>query len=243
MQLSIIQKQARVILFLLAAVQKPIFERLRARGFTLAVYQLGVSLVAETVRLRLREPAVGGDNLAPLVSLERTWFPVVQATLEANFPAVFRRIFANYQRPSGPALIFVMREIHGRIAALATSTVPEDQHAWALLQERGVTGDVLAEIAAKLDEALAPPAADSAPAVVADPEALAVAEARMWSFYLEWSRIARATITDRRHLRMLGFLRPKRSAADDDEAGPEPEPPLLPAVTVPALPAPQPMPD
>ena len=65
----------------------------------------------------------------------------------------------------------------------------------------------------------------------------------MWSFYLEWSRIARATITDRRHLRMLGFLRPKRSAADDDEAGPEPEPPLLPAVTVPALPAHQPMPD
>lgn len=47
----------------------------------------------------------------------------------------------------------------------------------------------------------------------------------MWSWYLEWSRIARAVITDRRLLRDLGFLRSARpdlhGRGDNDDADDE----------------------
>ncbi len=46
------------------------------------------------------------------------------------------------------------------------------------------------------------------------------AETAMWSWYLEWSTIARTVINNRRHLRELGFLQPSRSREDE----PEPEP-------------------
>lgn len=51
--------------------------------------------------------------------------------------------------------------------------------------------------------------------------AVADAEQKLWAWYLEWSRIARAVITDRRDLRQLGFLQsqttPRDSATDEDD--------------------------
>ena len=43
------------------------------------------------------------------------------------------------------------------------------------------------------------------------------AEKRLWSWYLEWSVIARAAIRDRRLLRSLGFLRVVRKAGGEVE--------------------------
>lgn len=45
----------------------------------------------------------------------------------------------------------------------------------------------------------------------------------MWNWYLEWGEMARIAISDRRLLRQLGFLGPKRGArnveAGEDEEG------------------------
>lgn len=43
------------------------------------------------------------------------------------------------------------------------------------------------------------------------------AEDALWSWYLEWSTIARTVITDRRLLRRLGFLRVVRGANGTEE--------------------------
>lgn len=48
-------------------------------------------------------------------------------------------------------------------------------------------------------------------------EEQALAEQALWSWYLEWGGIARATLTDRRLLRSLGFLQNRRSRSDEEE--------------------------
>jgi hypothetical protein len=49
-----------------------------------------------------------------------------------------------------------------------------------------------------------------------DPEEEAAAIGALWSWYLEWSGIARVAIKDRRVLRMLGFLRTRAAASEED---------------------------
>ncbi len=52
------------------------------------------------------------------------------------------------------------------------------------------------------------------PDVTGAVEAREAATAEMWSWYLEWSQIARTVIKNRRLLRSLGFLR--RTSTGDD---------------------------
>ena len=53
------------------------------------------------------------------------------------------------------------------------------------------------------------------------------AEQELWTWYLEWSAIARVAISDRRLLRSLGFLRYKSQAsgAEDEDESDDPEDP------------------
>lgn len=46
---------------------------------------------------------------------------------------------------------------------------------------------------------------------------MAEAEEKLWAWYLEWSTIARTAITDRRLLKMLGFLRSSGAKAEEEE--------------------------
>ena len=43
------------------------------------------------------------------------------------------------------------------------------------------------------------------------------AERDLWSWYLEWSRIARVAVTRRASLRQLGFVAPRVDPTDDEE--------------------------
>ncbi|HWN66076.1 MAG TPA: hypothetical protein VNM90_00485, partial [Haliangium sp.] len=56
-----------------------------------------------------------------------------------------------------------------------------------------------------------------------DPVVDPAAEDEMWSYYLQWSAIARRAISDRRLLRQLGFL---RSRGGSDETSPADEAPV-----------------
>ncbi|HEX7479477.1 MAG TPA: hypothetical protein VF331_16860 [Polyangiales bacterium] len=88
-----------------------------------------------------------------------------------------------------------------------------------LLTQRGLTDERLAEAKAMLDQlgtfggdVVPPPSA-------ADPSEI---EAALWSWYLEWSGIARAVIRDRRLLRALGFLQGHGGSVVDDAGDPAP---------------------
>ncbi|MCZ7678604.1 MAG: hypothetical protein M5U28_07470 [Sandaracinaceae bacterium] len=50
-----------------------------------------------------------------------------------------------------------------------------------------------------------------------DPQAAKAAEEDLWSWYLEWSGIARVAIRDRRMLRALGLLRTVRKPAGEEQ--------------------------
>jgi hypothetical protein len=70
------------------------------------------------------------------------------------------------------------------------------------------------------------------------PEQQQEAEDALWSWYLEWSEIARVAIHDRRALRSLGFLKPERRS-DEDEETETPAPAPVPRAsngTTPAVP-------
>ena len=54
-----------------------------------------------------------------------------------------------------------------------------------------------------------------------DRDALADAEDALWAWYLEWGPVARSAITDKNHLRELGFLKwpPPPGANFDTSSG------------------------
>ncbi|HEY3498416.1 MAG TPA: hypothetical protein VGK73_27170 [Polyangiaceae bacterium] len=47
-------------------------------------------------------------------------------------------------------------------------------------------------------------------------EQAVAAESELWSWYLEWSQIARGVVAERQLLRELGFLKTVRSSGESD---------------------------
>lgn len=237
-RLTIVQKHARFAAFFLALSRPHIVKRMQKVGFTPDHWNRAWNLIRQSVDTRLGLTAEPVDRLSAITDLERQWMPVVQTTLEMNYPALHGELIGNYQRVSGPVLLPLMQEVVRRIEALELSPDPERQEARALLAERGFTSAVVAEMKTAIDDGLAVHDAQ------ADGEKLvAEADEAMWSFYLEWSRMARAVITDRFALRQLGFLRTAKPAEPQAPAALPPAQPvvtqpveIVPAPAVPALP-------
>jgi hypothetical protein len=107
-----------------------------------------------------------------------------------------------------------------------------DTAALATLAKHGLAEEALAEARGMLGQVMQPPVETSPAAGESDFDQ--AGEDAMWSYYLQWSAIARRAITDRRRLRELGFLRSSRGRAGEDEAPAgdapvEPETPPTPA--------------
>src|SRR5215218_6922289 len=97
------QKQQRVLRFLKGSLHPLVLERLKKRGFTLAVYEHGQDLLARAVIARSSVPPrrTQSESLVPrLVELERMWVPLAEASLEGRFPAAHEDLFRGYQRTS-----------------------------------------------------------------------------------------------------------------------------------------------
>lgn len=151
---------------------------------------------------------------------ENEWYPIASAVLTAHFPEARDAVFLNLVQTSGPEVIVTVGTLLDRIAEQ-----PEEVR--AILRKRGLDDDVIAEARAHLDsvvhiQAALPSVAES---IVADADA----EKVLWDWYLQWSAIVRAVVTDRRHLRSLGFLRMSNGElveAPDDENDEEPDAPV-----------------
>lgn len=230
-RLTFLQRAERVLRLLLGLRHAPVARALAAHGFTKADVAEGWALLQRTTRSDLDlgpAPAFDKRSERGLKAWESTWFPIVKATLARRSPKAAEWLFleGNEDAHALGVKVFLTRwdklGMSGREGLGA-----EGRRVKALLRERGLTDDVIAEARVWFT-----PGAKALGAVADDaPGAFADAEKELWAWYVEWSTIARASITDARLLRALGFR--ARGAGSDDEASdaerdepPPQEPPL-----------------
>lgn len=201
------QKATRVLGFLLGLRNPRVAWVLGAHGFTKDELALGWQLLQALTRGRLDgTPGASEPDptlLAELDAWENKWFPIIAASLRTRFPAAHGMVFNNLAQTEGVEVIISVGTLLERLASLGD--VERGHEARALLEQRGLTEQVLAE-GKRLLTALGSfdPTAESSPLVTEEEEA--ARETNLWNWYLEWSGIARAAIHDRRALRALGFL-------------------------------------
>jgi hypothetical protein len=239
MSFTISDKATRVMRFLIGLRNPNIASALAGYGFTDDDLAEGWSLVNALGKGKLAFLPFTRDRdvLLKLDAWENHWFPISAACLERRFPAVFARMFMNLQQAEGPEVAVTVRtyvDRYDELTAPDSKYGPEGAKARDALTARGVTPAVVDEarnLLAQLTKVAAPPEVQSS---IAEQEAdLEKAQAALWAWYLEWSKVARVAIKQRALLHELGFL--ARRAAEEDPVPPAPGPEPVP---VPAPPAP-----
>lgn len=226
------QKAGRVLDFLLGLRNPRALAALTRFGFGPSDREEGWTLLKATSDVSFDfDPGPAQLNpkiVKELDDWENQWFNIIDATLSRRYPEVREKVFLNLSQTEGPPVILSVGTLVKRIEALgAESASPREKEARALLATRGLDDVAMVEVKKLLGAAEVP--AD-APVIELDADARAEAEEAMWAWYLEWSRIARQAITNRKLLRGLGFLERRSGGATEEEA------------EAPAAPAPSPAP-
>ncbi|MEO0323293.1 MAG: hypothetical protein AAF447_10080 [Myxococcota bacterium] len=228
-RLTALQKADRVLRFLLSMKNPRITAPLVIHGFTAPDLDEGWALLRALAEVRLdrvpRDYSLPAA-LAELDEWENVWFPIARATLERHHPEAASFVFRNLHQTTGRQVILGVGRFIARVRALpAEATLGrEGQAARDRLATRGLTDAHLDATEALVDglTEFCPPNGSPADESAAEQSvAEHSAEDALWTWYLEWSAIARARITDRRLLRSMGFL---RSRGPGQRLGPvEPE--------------------
>jgi hypothetical protein len=198
---------------------------LTAHGFTKEDQEEGWRLLRSQAKVAIDKPPAGNvdpDQIAKLDAWENFWFPIVSATLQRRFPEVHEKVFLNLSQTEGPAVIISVGTLVERVTALRDGD-EQSRRAAQTLAQRGLTNAVLDQARALLAELGLPTGEAPVPDLKTVRNDALLAEAELWSWYLEWGQIARAVIPDRRLLRELGFLRPVGSASGEEGAEGEEE--------------------
>lgn len=247
--LTVGDKAARVLKMLIGMRNARVAAAMAAYGFGDAALQEGWTLLQAVSRDRLgsaHDKAASSEIIDKLDAWENRWFPIASATLERRFPAVSAQVFKNLTQTSGPEVAVSVRtfvERYDQMAASVGSYGPEGAAATAILTARGLTSAVVDEARALLDTVGRIETYPDVTTIEEDEDALAKAEADLWSWYLEWSRIARIAVKQRALLKQMGFAQ-TRAKADDavvvdggnggttgPAGGAGPQPPVAPTTT------------
>jgi hypothetical protein len=233
MALTLNDKLSRMLAFLVGLRDPRVFSVLATRGMTPAILEEGWTLFTTAAGAKLRyTPAKGGpvasgeenNLLAGLDLWENTWFPVIDATLRRNLPAVHAVVFANLAQTEGKAVIVSVGTMLERLR------LPEVQKSLALLESRGLTAHVR-KTAEDLLGSLKKLSETQIPDV--DPTAKLEQEKALddaWGWYREWSTIARTLFTRGDTLIRLGLRKSKRGRIEEDtEEDPAPGDPIPPS--------------
>jgi len=243
MKLSLSDKTFRVIRFLLGLRSPRIATALAGYGFKQEDRDEGWALINALGKSTLGAmPSVPRDmeTLLKLDAWENQWFPIAFAALDRRFPAVNAKFFLNLTQTEGPGVAISVRTFVDRFDELGAGVDKfgaEAPKALELLIQRGVTAAVVQEaktLLASLTQLAAPA---ELPSIEEQEESLAEAELAMWSWYLEWSQIARVAIKQRALLRELGFLNTKRGEEEEEVPVTTPPPGAPAAPTTGAAPA------
>lgn len=217
------QKAQRVLEFLVGLGHRRAREALDGCGFTEEDLDDGWERLRALSKVTPRETATSNLNIVDeLDAWENRWYPTIDLVLRTNFPDVHAIVFRNLKQTEGVELIAYITALLDRLELLAR---PESEGglgeqgsaARALLAKRKVTDEVIAEGRALLARVGAEPEDITLDELeVLDRQARGAAEQHMWSWYLEWSGLARINIADRRVLRLLGFLRGGEKGGEDE---------------------------
>jgi hypothetical protein len=132
---------------------------------------------------------------------ENRWLLITRAALTRHYPELAKSVFLNIRQTSGAGLVISLPTLLSRITALETGNARQ-RRARELLVRRGLTEQVLNEAKALLTELTQSPATELPPPRLRQPTLEA-----LWSWYLDWSQTARATIADAKLRKVLGFGR------------------------------------
>jgi len=225
MGLGLTARLTKVLTFLYHVRDPVIWQRLQARGFDQAELDEGWRLftTASGARLSYRgsaEPTPVKGLLRQLDDWENAWFPVIDATLERHYPALHEALFFNLSQTRGQEVIVSVGTLLDRIDAAALGE--RGQQALVLLARRGLTPAVWQQARDLLDT-LKRGATD--PGLQVDAATRAQQQRaldELWSWYREWTRIARTVIGRGDLLLRLGLRRPGRRSGDGEGAEPRP---------------------
>lgn len=230
MPLSLSEKINRGVGFLRGLSHPRVASKLVHVGFGQHVLDEGWTLVraAATARGAKTAPVTADPTIVAKVDeWENQYFPIAEATLRRHYPAIYQSVFLNLSQTTGPEVLVGVQLLVDRLGALDKAGDKESKAARELLKQRGITKGVMDEAKALLAEASVVGASEET-----DEEehatAIDSAEQELWSWYLEWSQIARATIKDGRLLQLLGFGRrgggAREAVGEEDAEEPSPAP-------------------
>lgn len=207
------QKTQRMLAFLMGLGNREIARALQRYGFDQAALDEGWTLLRQTATVQLDAPPrqLTREDVERLDAWENLWFPIAGAVLQHHHREVHAAVFHKLRQTCGNEVVLSVGTFVTRIDELAGSGNGE---ALATLARHGLTEEVLAEARDLLAGVMQPPPVEPRGAEDEPAAALAAQEA-MWAYYLLWSAIARSTISDRRLLRKLGFLRKQRDGEED----------------------------
>jgi len=213
-------KKAYQALDLLTGLYDPDIQGILARhGLGEAERERGWQLLRAYAESRRAAPARStaetDERLKQLDAWENRWFVVSDAALLNAFPQAHEWLFRRLKRSSGfdvmvTTVVFVerLRKLEQGVAELGE----QGPHARERLRQRGLTDDVVSEAEALIRLIQVPPDMRSAPERSIEKEA--AAEQALWTWYIEWSGIARAVLPEKRLLNHIGFGkvgRPRKS--------------------------------
>jgi hypothetical protein len=168
------------------------------------------------------DDAAARAALAEVDDWDEPGFRRVAAALGRLHPEQHAFVFDGLKAAQGQGALVSVTTLLDRLDALESApdrhaTREADHAALATLEQRGIGRQVREHLRERIAVALTAKAPVPTPEQPMTPEReQALRELRAW--YVDWAETARAIITRRDHLIMLGLSRRKRSAHDEDEA-------------------------
>jgi hypothetical protein len=197
-----------------AGTRPVIFGMLREHGYTEEEHQRGWGLVHEVSGFSPAPSynAVNQHSVAAIVQLDaddERIHTIADACLKHRMPTVHAALLDGLEPGSGMDSVVYTAQLVSRVGALRQGTLPDvteeqAEQALALLAARGPDEDAWARLAALVAQAQAA-STEEAPTPAASRAELEAALRKARAFYDEWSAIARAVITRRDHLILLGL--------------------------------------
>lgn len=210
-------KATRVLKFILGGRHPAVHEAMAAFGYSDAERRQGLALLEAVTRTKwdARVPQQGQAETQLIDQAENVWFPIARGALKMRFPEAYDYLFHNLGQTSGPAVVLTAGTFFARLCELGSGKSPVGRQgvkARALLAQRGLTDEVIAETEALIEQLARK---KDRPAYFASQAEQKEAEDAMWAWYLDWSAVARVAVKDRRLLRSLGFLSNTRRSEDE----------------------------
>ncbi len=170
-------------------------------------------------RLGHRPPPRGTHGaLKTLTDFQSVWFRIARRTLANTFPQFVEPLLYGLRIVRGRAVLLTVEEFIQRLEQMERSGLPygdEGPLALGALRSRGLTEQVLEPIRALLEELTSklPEAQQEQKALERERQATE----HLWTWYLEWSAIARTAIANKNLLSALGLWTPKERAEESGE--------------------------